>query len=148
MRTSRMSAARGMSRRVALLSVFVLTVTTGLVWCVEAGQRGGGGQQQRGGQGGASSAPPAEAASGQVRVPTSWANIHAGPTTGNELIVVVPKGTVLTVTGRDKEWIQVQLTPELRKTSMVMRWYNNEQRGWMHDSTVRVESGGSGRSGR
>jgi hypothetical protein len=30
----------------------------------------------------------------------------------------------------------VQLTPELRKTGLVMRWYENEDRGWMHDSTV------------
>jgi hypothetical protein len=30
----------------------------------------------------------------------------------------------------------VQLTPDLRKTGMVMRWYKNEDRGWMHDSTV------------
>ena len=32
--------------------------------------------------------------------------------------------------------VQVQPTPELRKTGMVMRWYKNEDRGWMHDSTV------------
>ena len=40
------------------------------------------------------------------------------------------------MTGRDKEWIQVELTPELRKTGMVVRWYKDETRGWMHDSTV------------
>jgi prophage antirepressor-like protein len=42
------------------------------------------------------------------------------------------------VLGRDKEWVQVQLSPELRKTGMVMRWYKNEDRGWMHDSTVEI----------
>jgi uncharacterized protein YgiM (DUF1202 family) len=80
-------------------------------------------------------APP-EPASGSVRVPARGANVHMGPTTGQQLLVVVPKGTVLKVTGRDKEWIQVELPAELRKTSMVMRWYQNETRGWMHDSTV------------
>ena len=79
---------------------------------------------------------PAEAASGTVRVPSRGANVHMGPTSGQQLLVVVPKGTVLKVTGRDKEWIQVELTENLRKTSMVMRWYKGETRGWMHDSTV------------
>ena len=116
------------------------------MWCLEGAQRGGG-QPQRGGQGGAGNAAPAEAASGQVRVPTNWANIHAGPSTGNELVVVVPKGTVLNVTGRDKEWIQVQLTPDLRKTGMVMRWYKNEERGWMHDSTVEIVKADPARGG-
>jgi uncharacterized protein YgiM (DUF1202 family) len=61
-----------------------------------------------------------------------------GPSSGSEVLVLVPKGTVLTVLRRDKEWIQVQLSPDLRKTAMVMRWYKNEDRGWMHDSTVEV----------
>ncbi len=82
----------------------------------------------------ASSQAPPE----RVRVPTSYANVHMGPSSGQEVVVLVPKGTVLTVVGRDKEWIQVQLTPELRKIGMVMRWYKNETRGWMHDSTVDV----------
>lgn len=78
--------------------------------------------------------PPEE----RVRVPTSHANVHMGPNTTSQVLVLVPRGTVLTVLGRDKEWIQVRLTPELRKTGMVMRWYKNEDRGWMHDSTVEV----------
>ena len=69
---------------------------------------------------------------------TSHANVHVGPSTGAVLLVMAPKGTTLTVTGRDKEWVQVELTPELRKTGLVVRWYNNETRGWMHDSTVEV----------
>ena len=40
------------------------------------------------------------------------------------------------ILGRRGEWVQVQLSPELRKTGMVMRWYENETSGWMHDSTV------------
>jgi uncharacterized protein YgiM (DUF1202 family) len=83
-------------------------------------------------------APANKAPAERVRVPTSYANVHRGPSSGQEVLVLVPKGTVLTVLGRDREWLQVQLTPELRKTGMVMRWYKNEDRGWMHDSTVEV----------
>jgi uncharacterized protein YgiM (DUF1202 family) len=79
-----------------------------------------------------------QAPSERVRVPTSYANVHMGPSSGQQVLVLVPRGTVLTVLARDKEWIQVQLTPELRKSGMVMRWYKNEDRGWMHDSTVEV----------
>lgn len=79
-----------------------------------------------------------QASAERVRVPTSYTNVHMGPSTGQEILVLVPRGTVLAVVGRDKEWIQVQLTPELRKTGMVMRWYKNEDRGWMHDSTVEL----------
>jgi uncharacterized protein YgiM (DUF1202 family) len=79
-----------------------------------------------------------QAISEQARVPTSYANVHMGPSSGSEVLVLVPRGTVLTVLGRDKEWIQVQLSPELRRTGMVMRWYKNEDRGWMHDSTVEL----------
>ena len=82
--------------------------------------------------------PPAPTPKEQARVPTSHANVHMGSSSGQELLVVVPKGTVLPVLARKGEWVQVGLTPELRKTSMVMRWYKNEDRGWMHDSTVQV----------
>lgn len=74
----------------------------------------------------------------RVRVPTSYANVHMGPNTTTEVLVLVPRDAVLTVLARDKEWIQVQLTPDLRTRGMVMRWYKNEDRGWMHDSTVAV----------
>lgn len=77
----------------------------------------------------------------RVRVPTSYANVHMGSSSGSEVLVLVPRGTVLDVVSRDKEWIQVRLTPELRKTGMMMRWYKNEDRGWMHDSTVEVVKG-------
>lgn len=72
----------------------------------------------------------------QATVPNRGANIHMSSSSGAELLVVVPKGTVLPVIGRKGEWVQVRLSPELRKTSMVMRWYKNEDNGWMHDSTV------------
>jgi hypothetical protein len=61
-----------------------------------------------------------------------------GPNTTTEVLVLLPRDTVLTVLARDKEWIQVRLTPDLRTRGMVMRWYKNEDRGWMHDSTVEV----------
>jgi uncharacterized protein YgiM (DUF1202 family) len=80
----------------------------------------------------ASSQAPKE----RVRVPTTHANVHMGPGSGQEVLVLVPRGTVLTVLARKGEWIQVQLSPELRKTGMLMRWYKNETSGWMHDSTV------------
>ena len=84
----------------------------------------------------ASQPAASQASPERVRVPTSYANVHMASSSGAEVLVLVPRGTVLTVLGRDKEWIQVRLTPELRKTGMVMRWYKNEDRGWMHDSTV------------
>jgi uncharacterized protein YgiM (DUF1202 family) len=91
--------------------------------------------------GGFSQTPPPslpKAPTEQARVPTSHANVHKGPSSGQILLVVVPKGTVMPILDRKGEWVQVRLTPELRKTSMVMRWYENEDSGWMHDSTVKI----------
>lgn len=96
----------------------------------------GQGQPQRGGQGQAVQAPADAKVLARVRVPTSHANIHNGPSTGNELLVLAPKGTEMAMVGRRGEWVQVQLPQVLRKSGIVMRWYNNETSGWMHDSTV------------
>jgi len=89
----------------------------------------------------------------QARVPTSHANIHETPGSGSALLVIVPKDTVLPVIGRRGEWVQVRLSPELRKTGIVIRWYEGkreiirrgehitiggEDTGWMHDSTVEI----------
>jgi hypothetical protein len=67
--------------------------------------------------------------------------------------VIVPRDTVLPIIGRRGEWVQVQLSPELRKTGIVTRWYEgkreiirrgrritigDEDSGWMHDSTVEI----------
>ena len=80
---------------------------------------------------------PKEAAPQEVAtVPTSHANVHMAAGSGSELLLLVPKGTILPVLGRKGEWVQVRLNPELRKTSIVIRWYKNEDNGWMHDSTV------------
>ena len=89
----------------------------------------------------------------QARVPTSYANVHARPSSGAVPLVLVPAGTVLPVIGRRGEWVQVRLSPELRQTGIVMRWYEgrhsfmndgqiitigDEDSGWMHDSTVEI----------
>jgi uncharacterized protein YgiM (DUF1202 family) len=103
------------------------------------------------------------AASGQTpaptehaRVPTSYANVHATPSSGSAPLVLVAQGTVLPIIGRRGEWVQVRLSPELRETGMVMRWYEgkhqiidggervtigDEDNGWMHDSTVEIIAG-------
>ncbi|HSF14672.1 MAG TPA: SH3 domain-containing protein [Vicinamibacteria bacterium] len=89
----------------------------------------------------------------QARVPTSYANVHEEPGSGSTVLVLVPRDTVLPIIGRRGEWVQVELSPELRKTGMVMRWYEgkreiirrgqrirtgDEESGWMHDSTVEI----------
>ena len=71
-----------------------------------------------------------------VRVPKSHANVHLGPTTARPVLVLAPKDTVLRVVGRRGEWLEVELAPELRDTGIVVRWYENEETGWMHESTV------------
>lgn len=103
---------------------------------IAPGQAGAQGQPQRGGQGQSIQAPADAKVLAQVRVPTSHANIHSGPSTGNEVLVLAARDTVMPMVGRRGEWIQVQLSPEMRKTGILMRWYKNETSGWMHDSTV------------
>lgn len=73
-----------------------------------------------------------------VRVPKSHANVHMGPATFRPVLVLVAQDTVLRVVGRRGEWFEVELSPELRETGMVMRWYENEERGWVHESTVEL----------
>lgn len=114
----------------------VLVAGTASAQALPAGQ-GGTGQVQRGGQGrGEGQVAPDAKVLARVRVPTSHANIQAAPGSGSEILVLAPKGTALDMVGRRGEWIQVRLIPELRKTGILMRWYNNENGGWMHDSTV------------
>jgi uncharacterized protein YgiM (DUF1202 family) len=95
------------------------------------GQRGRGRGQ---GQGAAAQAP--QPTGERVRVKAGHANVHTGPTSGNEVLVLAAKGTILAVLARRGEWVQVGLSPELRKTGMVMRWYKNENNGWIHDSML------------
>ena len=118
-------------RAVALLGVLIaVTLLPG----VAEAQRGRG----RGGQGVGAEAKAPPPTGEQVRVKAGHANIQTGPTSGNEVLVLAPKGTVLPVLARRGEWVQVGLSPELRKTGMVMRWYKNENNGWIHDSLLEV----------
>jgi hypothetical protein len=73
-----------------------------------------------------------------VRVPARQTNtdIKAGPNSTTIVLLLVPSGTVLPVVGRDGEWIRVRLSPELRRTGTPMRWYRNEDTGFVHESTV------------
>jgi uncharacterized protein YgiM (DUF1202 family) len=96
---------------------------------VVSGQRGRG-------QGPGAEAQAPQPTGERVRVKAGHANIHTGPTSGNEVLVLAAKGTVLPVLARRGEWVQVGLSPELRKTGMVMRWYKNENNGWIHDSLL------------
>ena len=113
----------------AIASLSVLTVAL-LIPLTASGQRGRGGQ----GTGAAAEAP--KPTGERVRVKSGHANVHSGPTSGNEVLVLAAKGTILPVLARRGEWIQVGLSPELRKTGMVMRWYKNETNGWIHDSML------------
>ena len=81
-----------------------------------------------------------QAAPQQVRVPDRQANtnVHMGPSSGQPILVLVPKGTVLAVIKTQGEWFNVRLAPELRKLGTPMRWYKNEDQGFVHESTVEV----------
>ena len=92
------------------------------------------------GQGAAAQAP--QPTGERVRVKSGHANVHTGPTSGNEVLVLAAKGTVLPVLARRGEWVQVGLSPELRKTGKVMRWYKNETNGWVHDSMLDIVKAG------
>ena len=115
-------------RAVAFLGVLIVVL---ILPVIAHGQRGRG--QGRGAE---AEAPPPTGE--RVRVKTGHANIQTGPTSGNEVLVLAAKGTVLPVLARRGEWVQVGLSPDLRKTGMVMRWYKNENNGWVHDSMLEV----------
>jgi uncharacterized protein YgiM (DUF1202 family) len=116
------------ARLLSLCAVLLLAVGSPLA----AEQRG------RGGQGAAATGEAPKPTGEVVRVKAGHANIHTGPTSGNEVLVLAAKGTLLPVLARRGEWIQVALSNELRKTGMVMRWYKNESNGWVHDSMLEV----------
>lgn len=89
--------------------------------------------------GGASTDPPAgQLPREYVRVPARQTNtdVKAAANSGSEVLLLVPTGTVLPVIGRQGEWIRVRLSPELRRLGTPMRWYKNEDSGFVHDSTV------------
>ena len=120
----------------SIRTIFPVAAAVALLLAGIGGQAAAQGQAPRGGQGEAVPAAADAKVLAQVRVPTNHANVHSGPSTGNEVIVLAARGTVMPMVGRRGEWIQVQLSPEIRRTGMPMRWYKNESSGWMHDSTV------------
>jgi hypothetical protein len=73
-----------------------------------------------------------------VRVAQSHADIKQGSSSGSVVMILLPRGTILPVIGRQGEWIQVRLSPELRQVGTPMRWYNNEEAGFVHESLVEV----------
>ncbi len=75
---------------------------------------------------------------GRARVPTSHANVHMGSSTSQQVLWLAPEGTVLEVVDRRGEWVAVRLTPDMRERGIVLRWYRNEDQGWMHESTVEL----------
>lgn len=122
-----------MSTMTARAMAFAWVLAAGIMLpLAAAGQRGGQGR------GAAAQAEVPQPTGERVRVKTGHANVHMGPTTVNEVLVLAPKGTVLPVLARRGEWVQVGLSPALRKTGMVMRWYKNENTGWIHDSLLDV----------
>ena len=86
--------------------------------------------------------PPSHPPREYVRVPARQTDtdIKAGPGSGSIVLLLVPSGTILPVTGRRGEWIQVSLSPDLRRVGTPMRWYKNETAGYVHESTVEVFS--------
>jgi uncharacterized protein YgiM (DUF1202 family) len=78
-----------------------------------------------------------------VRVPErqTHSDVKLGPSSGSIVLVLIPSGTALPVVKRQGEWIQVRLSPDLRKTGVPMRWYKNEELGYVHESTVEVVKG-------
>jgi hypothetical protein len=117
------------------ISIRTFPAAAVILLCVSTGVSAQG-QPQRGGQGEALPAAADAKVLAQVRVPTNHANVHSGPSSGNEVLVLAAKGTIMPMVARRGEWIQVMLSPEMRKTGMPMRWYKNETSGWVHDSMV------------
>ncbi len=78
-----------------------------------------------------------------IRVPErqSHTDVKAESSSGSIVLVLIPSGTVLPLVKRQGEWLQVRLSPELRTTGIPMRWYANEQLGFVHESTVDVVKG-------
>src|SRR6187455_845927 len=120
-----------MTTRIARAVACSCILMVALGSAVVSGQRGRG-------QGPGAEAQAPQPTGERVRVKAGHANIHTGPTSGNEVLLLAAKGTVLPVLARRGEWVQVGLSPELRKTGMVMRWYKNENNGWIHDSMLDV----------
>lgn len=89
------------------------------------------------------SAAPSAFAQQHVRVPERQAHtdVKAGPTSTSIALVLIPRGTTLPLVKRQGEWLQVRLSPDLRRTGIPVRWYRNEDLGFVHESTVEIVEG-------
>lgn len=76
----------------------------------------------------------------QVQIRTKHANVHMGPNSTTQVLLLVPKGTLMPVIERRAPWVLVELSPKLRETGIPMRWYKNEKQGWLHESYVEPSS--------
>jgi hypothetical protein len=78
-----------------------------------------------------------------VRVPErqSHTDVKAAPNSTSIVLMLVPSGTVLPLVKRQGEWLQVRLSPDLQQSAIPMRWYDNEDLGFVHDSTVEIVTG-------
>jgi hypothetical protein len=72
----------------------------------------------------------------QVQIRTKHANVHMGPNSTTQVLLLVPKGTRLPVIERRAPWVLVELSPKLRETGIPMRWYKSEKQGWLHESYI------------
>jgi hypothetical protein len=88
-------------------------------------------------------APGVAAAQEYIRVPErqTHTDVKAEASSGSIVLVLIPSGTALPVVKRQGEWLQVKLSPALRHTGIPMRWYKNEDVGFVHESTVDVLKG-------
>lgn len=78
-----------------------------------------------------------------IRVPArqTHTDVKAEASSGSIVLVLIPIGTTLPIVKRQGEWLQVKLSSELRNTGIPMRWYRNEDLGFVHESTVDVVKG-------
>jgi hypothetical protein len=87
--------------------------------------------------------PRVAAAQEYIRVPPrqTHTDVKAEASSGSIVLVLIPAGTALPIVKRQGEWLQVRLSAELRKIGIPMRWYKNEDLGFVHESTVEVVKG-------
>jgi SH3-like domain-containing protein len=91
-------------------------VPTGTPVHIHSGKKGG-------------TTPKVKPASGQLKVSVNRANIRSGPSLSASILKQAARGTVLTRTGTSNDWHQIRLP--------------NGKKAYVHDSVVRLVSGGS-----
>lgn len=76
-----------------------------------------------------STSPKVKPASGKLKISVNVANVRSGPSLSASVIKQAKRGTVLTRTGKSKDWHQIRLS--------------NGKKAYVHDSVVVVVSSGS-----